>query len=72
MFFLLFNSYSLSPTMYSLISLNSQEAKLLRERERERERERDRQRQEAKGSKSKKRFKHLKRFFGNFKSKRFF
>ena len=70
MFFLLFNSYSLSPTMYSLISLNSQEAKLLRERERERER--DRQRQEAKGSKSKKRFKHLKRFFGNFKSKRFF
>ena len=40
MFFLLFNSYSLSPTMYSLISLNSQEAKLLRERERERKGER--------------------------------
>ena len=43
MFFLLFNSYSLSPTMYSLISLNSQEAKLLREREREREREKGRE-----------------------------
>ena len=41
MFFLLFNSYSLSPTMYSLISLNSQEAKLLREREREREKGRE-------------------------------